>query len=80
MTTSIDADRYDEWGRERSGSGESHSGQVRMAYRLAQSHADELLFVNGIGWHFWGSPDMNVGQRRCGMGGVAGWGWRTGSP
>jgi len=30
-----------------------HSGQVRMAYRLAASHADELLHVHGLGWHHW---------------------------
>lgn len=34
-------------------SGERHSGQVRMAYRLAARHRDELLHVNGIGWHYW---------------------------
>ena len=33
--------------------GEHHCGQVRIAYRLARSHADKLLYVNGIGWHFW---------------------------
>ncbi len=32
---------------------EEHSGQVRMAYRLAASHADRLLHVHGIGWHYW---------------------------
>ncbi len=48
---SIDADRFDELGRETSGSGEQHSGQVRMAYRLAASHRDRLLHVHGIGWH-----------------------------
>lgn len=30
-----------------------HSGQVRMAYRLADSHAGRLLFVHGLGWHRW---------------------------
>lgn len=48
---SIDADKYDEFGRTVSGSGEQHSGQVRMAYRLARSHVDRLLHVHGIGWH-----------------------------
>jgi hypothetical protein len=28
-----------------------HRGQVRMALRLAASHADRLLHVYGIGWH-----------------------------
>lgn len=32
---------------------EQHSGQVRIAYRLAESHADRLLHVAGVGWHFW---------------------------
>ena len=36
-----------------SGSGEQHSGQVRMAYRLARSHTDRLLHVHGLGWHYW---------------------------
>lgn len=49
---SIAADRYDESGRPVSGSGEQHSGQVRMAYRLASSHVDRLLHVHGIGWHY----------------------------
>jgi putative DNA primase/helicase len=30
-----------------------HSGQVRMAYRLAAGHRDRLLHVHGIGWHHW---------------------------
>jgi putative DNA primase/helicase len=32
---------------------EEHSGQLRMAYRLAKAHVDELLYVHGIGWHWW---------------------------
>lgn len=48
-----DAGTYDELGRSVSGSGEQHSGQVRMAYRLAASHVDRLLHVHGIGWHHW---------------------------
>ncbi len=50
---STDADAYDQDGRAISGSGERHTGQVRMAYRLAHSHVDRLLHVHGIGWHFW---------------------------
>ena len=46
------ADRFDEYGRPVSGSGEHHSGQVRMAYRLAASHVDRLLYVHGLGWHW----------------------------
>lgn len=33
--------------------GEQHRGQLRLAYRLAASHADRLMFVHGIGWHYW---------------------------
>lgn len=51
---SVDADRYDETGRLVSGdAGEKHSGQVRMAYRLARSHRHDLLHVHGIGWHYY---------------------------
>lgn len=32
---------------------EEHSGQVRMAYRLADAYADRLMHVHGIGWHYW---------------------------
>ncbi|MDQ2757172.1 MAG: phage/plasmid primase, P4 family [Actinomycetota bacterium] len=53
MTTEyVDASMYDQDGRRVSGSGEQHSGQVRMAYRLAARFADELLHVHGIGWHY----------------------------
>lgn len=30
-----------------------HRGQVRIAYRLAHSHAHRLLHVHGLGWHAW---------------------------
>ncbi len=50
---SVDAGAYDQDGRRVSGSGEQHSGQVRMAYRLARSHVDQLLHVHGLGWHHW---------------------------
>ena len=30
-----------------------HRGQVRIAYRLADAYADQLMFVHGIGWHVW---------------------------
>ena len=30
-----------------------HRGQVRMAYRLAAAHADNLMYVYGLGWHSW---------------------------
>ena len=30
-----------------------HSGQVRMAYRLAKQCDGKLLHVHGIGWHYW---------------------------
>lgn len=32
--------------------GEQHSGQVRMAYRLAAQYANRLLHVRGLGWHY----------------------------
>jgi putative DNA primase/helicase len=32
---------------------EMHSGQIRMAYRLAADYANQLLHVAGIGWHTW---------------------------
>jgi putative DNA primase/helicase len=32
---------------------EEHSGQARMAYRLAEAFAGRLMFVHGIGWHRW---------------------------
>lgn len=44
---SIDAEAYDQDGCAISGSGESHSGQVRMASRLVHSHVNQLLFVRG---------------------------------
>ncbi len=48
-----DAGMFDQDGRRISGSGEQHSGQVRMAYRLARAYVDRLLHVHGIGWHYW---------------------------
>lgn len=30
-----------------------HRGQVRMAFRLAANYADRLLYVHGIGWHYY---------------------------
>lgn len=33
--------------------GATHSGQVRMAYRLADKFKGKLLFVPQIGWHVW---------------------------
>jgi putative DNA primase/helicase len=32
---------------------ENHSGQVRMAYRLAKWYKHRLLHVYGLGWHYW---------------------------
>lgn len=32
---------------------EVHHGQVRMAYRLAERYHDRLMFVHGLGWHYW---------------------------
>jgi hypothetical protein len=46
----------------------SHSGQLRIAYRLAESFADRLLFVHGIGWHYydtkrWAPDDIGAAKR-----------------
>ena len=30
-----------------------HTGQVRMAYRLATASRDRLLHVHGLCWHYW---------------------------
>ncbi|WP_377322843.1 phage/plasmid primase, P4 family [Pimelobacter simplex] len=30
-----------------------HHSQVRIAYRLARRCPDELMFVHGLGWHYW---------------------------
>jgi len=40
-------------GTEKKTADELHSGQARMAYRLAKSHKDKLLHVHGIGWLSW---------------------------
>ncbi len=45
-----------------------HGGQVRMAYRLAKANSDRLLFVYGIGWHWfdgtrWALDDQGVATR-----------------
>lgn len=41
--------------------GEQHSGQVRMAFRLARAAHDRLLHVHDVRWHHWDgrrwSPD-----------------------
>lgn len=34
---------------------EKHTGQLRMAYRLADTHKDRLKNVVGVGWHYWDS-------------------------
>lgn len=52
-TAYASADMYDEDGRRVSPNGEAHSGQVRMAYRLARAAVGELLHVHGLGWHHW---------------------------
>ena len=53
---------------EGAGDTEVHSGQARMAYRLAASHSDKLLFVTGIGWHAfdgtrWSADDRGAAKR-----------------
>ncbi|WP_237168836.1 DNA primase family protein [Mycobacteroides abscessus] len=48
--------------------GEQHSGQVRMAYRLARAAHDRLLHVHDVRWHHWDgkrwTPD-DKGQAPC---------------
>jgi putative DNA primase/helicase len=39
-----------------------HSGQVRMAYRLAERYADQLLYVYGIGWLSWDGTRWSDGD------------------
>lgn len=40
-----------------------HTGQVRMAYRLARKYADELMYVHGIGWHKWDGKRWAVDEQ-----------------
>jgi putative DNA primase/helicase len=50
------ADDYswpDEPPLDESHAGGTHSGQVRMAYRLGADYQGQLLHVHGIGWHYW---------------------------
>lgn len=50
---------FDPWGKEAVPAGvpddadQLHSGQVRIAYRLASAYVDQLLYVHGVGWHTW---------------------------
>lgn len=40
-----------------------HRGQVRFALRLAQDHANHLMFAHGIGWHYWDGTRWAVDDR-----------------
>lgn len=46
-----------------------HSGQARMAYRLARAHGGRLLHVHGLGWFAWSgtrwSPDDRGAAKRA---------------
>jgi putative DNA primase/helicase len=46
-----------------------HRGQPRLAYRLADRHADGLLHVHGLGWHVWDGcrfiPDERGATKRA---------------
>ena len=53
MIDSADVNTFDESGRRVSTGGEQHTGQARIAHRLAGAYRDRLLFVHGIGWHRW---------------------------
>ncbi|MEU4705580.1 phage/plasmid primase, P4 family [Nocardia salmonicida] len=47
-----------------------HTGHARWAYILAEKHGDELMYVSGIGWHFYDGArwvedrDAAVAKRR----------------
>lgn len=46
----------------------THSGQLRMAHRLAEAEAGKLLHVHDIGWHFydgkrWTVDDVGIAKR-----------------
>jgi putative DNA primase/helicase len=45
-----------------------HRGQLRIAERFVKRYADELLYVHGLGWHYWGGThwieDKNGKARR----------------
>lgn len=40
-----------------------HRGQARIAYRLADRYADELLHVTGLGWHAWDGARFTYDDR-----------------
>jgi putative DNA primase/helicase len=44
-------------------SGEIYGGQLKMAYRLANGFAGKLLFIHGVGWHFWDGTRWAVDDR-----------------
>ncbi|CVN88544.1 DNA primase/helicase%2C phage-associated [Streptococcus pneumoniae] len=49
--------------------GEQHRGQLRIAHRVAEDHADRLMYVNGLGWHAWDgarwAPDETAAAERA---------------
>ncbi|TPG37101.1 hypothetical protein EAH80_04375 [Mycobacterium hodleri] len=49
--------------------GRMPTGQMRMALILADLFRDELLFVHGVGWHYWDGQRWaydDVGATECG--------------
>jgi putative DNA primase/helicase len=40
-----------------------HGGQARIAYRLAESNANKLMYVHGIGWYAWDGRRWAGSQR-----------------
>jgi putative DNA primase/helicase len=40
-----------------------HRGQPRLAYRLAERYASQLLHVTGLGWHHWDSTRWALADR-----------------
>lgn len=44
---------------------QSHHGQARMAYRLATDYAGRLMYVYGIGWHYWDGARWAEDDKGC---------------
>lgn len=42
----------------------SHRGQLRMAERFVEDHADGLRHVHGIGWHHWDGARWKLDEER----------------
>jgi putative DNA primase/helicase len=51
MGVSISDDYFGPDGSTIAQHGEQHTGQARIAYRLAEAYSDRLMHVYGLGWH-----------------------------